>query len=78
MIGSRCKVHCRDLPNSSKFNFSSGYEEIVMVNNTKYFGLQFDNQVKWSTHLSTMTMKVSRCIGMLNHKLQNFKSESLR
>ena len=36
-----------------------------MVKNTKYLGLQVDDQVKWSTHLSSTTKKVSRSISML-------------
>ena len=44
VIGSRCKLHSIDLPSSSTPDFNIGNEEITMVNNTKYLGLQVDDQ----------------------------------
>ena len=65
IIGSRCKLLSLDLPSSSKPDLNIGSEEITMVNNTKYLGLQVDDQLKWSIHLSNTIKKVSRGIGML-------------
>ena len=53
VIGSRCKLHRIDLPSSSRPDFNIGNEEVTMVNNTKYLGLQVDDQLKWATHLSS-------------------------
>ena len=48
-----------------------------MVNNTKYLGLQVDDQLKWSTHLSNTIKKVSRGIGMLKFSKRYLPKESL-
>ena len=66
-IGSRCKLLSTDLTSSSKPDLNIGSEETTMVNNTKYLGLQVDDQLKWSTHLSSTIKKVSRGIGILKY-----------
>ena len=65
--GSRCKLLSIDLPSSSKPDLNIGSEEITMVNNTLYVGLQVDDKLKWSTHLSSTIRKVSIGIGMLKY-----------
>ena len=45
MGSSRWKLHSIDLPSSSKPDLNIGGEEITMVNNTKYLGLQVDDQL---------------------------------
>ena len=77
IIGSRCKLLSLDLPSSSKPDLNIGSEEITMVNNTKYLGLQVDDQLKWSTHLSNTIKKVSRGIGMLKFSKRYLPKESL-
>ena len=77
IIGSRGKLHSIDLPRSSKPELNIGSEEITMVNNTKYLGLQVDDQLKWSTHLSSTIKKVSRGIGMLKYSKRYLPKENL-
>ena len=77
IIGSRCKLLSLDLPSSFKPDLNIGSEEITMVNNTKYLGLQVDDQLKWSTHLSNTIKKVSRGIGMLKFSKRYLPKESL-
>ena len=48
-----------------------------MVNNTKYLGLQVDDQLKWATHLSSTIKKASRGIGMLKYSKRYLPKESL-
>ena len=48
-----------------------------MVNNTKYLGLQVDDQLKWSTRLSPTIKKVSRGIGMLKYSKRYLLKENL-
>ena len=62
---------------SFKPDLNIGSEEITMVNNTKYLGLQVDDQLKWSTHLSNTIKKVSRGIGMLKFSKRYLPKESL-
>ena len=77
IIGRRCKLLSLDLPSSSKPDLNIGSEEITMANNTKYLGLQVDDQLKWSTHLSNTIKKVSRGIGMLKFSKRYLPKESL-
>ena len=48
-----------------------------MVNNTKYLGLQVDDQLKWSTHLSSTIKKVSKFIDILKYSKRYLPKESL-
>ena len=77
IIGSRCKLLSLDLPSSSKPDLNIGSEVITMVNNTKYLGLQVDDQPKWSTHLSSAIKKVSRGISMLKYSKEYLPKECL-
>ena len=65
IAGSR--VHGIDLLASSKPDLVIGNEVITMVNYTKYLGLQVDDQLKWSTHVSSTIKKISRGIGILRY-----------
>ena len=67
IIGCSCKLLRMDLPSSSKPDLNIGSEKITMVNNTEYLGLQVDDQLKWFTHLSSTSKKVSKGIGMLKY-----------
>ena len=66
IIGSRCKLLSIDLSCSSKPDLKIGSKEITIVNNTKYLGLQVDDQLKWSTHLSSTikSLEVSVCLSI--------------
>ena len=77
ITGSRCTLLSIDLPGSSKPDLNIGSEEITMVNNTKYLGLQVDDQLKWSTHLSSTIKKVSRGVGMLKYSKRYLPKVSL-
>ena len=77
IIGSSYKLHSIELPCSSMPDLKIGNEEIIMVNNTKNLGLQVDDQLKWSTHLSSTIKKVSRGIGMLKYSKRYLLKENL-
>ena len=64
IIGRSSKLLSIDLPSSSKPDLNIGSEKITMVNNTKYLGLQVDDELTWSTHLSSTIKKVSRVFGI--------------
>ena len=39
---------------------------IDKVTNTKYLGINIDNELKWDVHIENMCQKLSRLIGFLN------------
>ena len=44
-----------------------GEEPISMVKHTKYLGFQIDQHLLWDEHLSIITKKISRGLGMLKY-----------
>lgn len=77
IIGTRSKLHSIGLPTSSKPDLVIVNEGFTMVNNTQYLGLQVDDQLKWSTHLSSTIKKTSRGIGMLKYSKRCLPKENL-
>ena len=44
-----------------------GEEPISMVKHTKYLGVQIDQHLLWDEHLSIITKKIARGLGMLKY-----------
>ena len=66
-----------DLPSSSIPDLNIGSEEITMVKNIKYLALQVDDQLKWSTQLSSIIKKTARGIGILQCSKQYLPTENV-
>ena len=70
MIGSNGKLRKIDSVDSTKPHFKIGSEDIKLVKEVKYLGIQVDHQLKWTSQLALTTNKISRGIGMLPYAKQ--------
>ena len=67
IIGSNKKLRRIDTPDAPKPQFRIGSEDVKLVSDVKYLGVQVDQELKWTNHLTTVTKKISRGIGMLRY-----------
>ena len=67
IIGSRGKLKCLASFDSVKPRFNIENDDIKMAEDTKYLGVQVDQQLKWSSLLASLTSKISRGIGILRY-----------
>ena len=65
IIGSNKKLRKIDTPGAPKPQFRMGFEDVKLVSDVKYLGVQVDQELKWTNHLTTVTKKISRDIGIL-------------
>ena len=70
IIGSNGKLRKIDSVDSTKPQFKIGSEDIKLVKEVKYLGVQVDHQLKWTSQLALTTNKISRGIGMLRYAKQ--------
>ena len=70
IIGSNKKLHKIDTPDAPKPQFRIGSEGVRLVSDVKYLGVQVDQELKWTNHLTTVTKKISRGIGILRYAKQ--------
>ena len=67
IIGSRGKLKKLTSSDSVKPQFKIENVDIKMAEDTKYLGVQVDQQLKWSSQLASLTSKISRGIGLLRY-----------
>ena len=67
IIGSRGKLKKLASSDSVKPQFNIENDDIKMAEDTKYLGIQVDQQLKWSSQLASLTSKISRGIGILRY-----------
>ena len=70
IIGSNEKLHKIDTPDAPNPQFRIGSEDVRLVSDVKYLGVQVDQELKWTNHLTTVTKKISRVIGILRYAKQ--------
>ena len=70
IIGSNKKLLKLDTPDAPKPQFRIGSEDVKLVNDVKYLGVQVDHELKWTNHLTTVTKTISRGIGILRYAEQ--------
>ena len=57
IIGSNKKLHKIDTPDVPKPQFRIGSEDVRLVSDVKYLGVQVDQELKWTNHLTTVTKR---------------------
>ena len=70
IIGSNGKLRKIDSVHSTKPQFKIGSEDIKLVKEVKYLGVQVDHQLKWTSQLALTTNKISGGIGMPRYAKQ--------
>ena len=72
IIGSIKKLRKMDSPNAPKPQFRKGSEDVKLVSDIKYLGVQVDQELKWTNHLITAMKRICRGIGILRYAKQYF------
>ena len=65
LIGSRKKLKDIENSESEKLQIVIGEEPVSAIKHTKYLGIEVDQFLNWDDHISAMTKKISKGIGML-------------
>ena len=70
IIGSNKKLRKIDTPDAPKPQFRIGSEDVKLVSDIKCLGVQVDQELKWTNHLTIVTKKISRGICILRYAKQ--------
>ena len=49
------------------FSFSIGDQDIEMITNTRYLGVQIDSKLNWDKHIDTIKTKANRALGLIKY-----------
>ena len=78
IIGTNRKLHESDSGELIQANFKTSGEAIEQKTSAKYLGVVLDNQRKWKDHISLISSKVSRAIGIIKHAKKAFPLNLLK
>ena len=67
IIGTNRKLHQSNSGELIQAHFKISGEAIEQKTCVKYLGVILDNQMKWKDHISLISLKVSRAIGMIKY-----------
>ena len=69
LIGGGGRKKLKDIENSEtqKLQLVIGEEPVSIVKHTKYLGIEFNQFLSWDDHISAVTKKISKGIGMLRY-----------
>ena len=74
IIGSGPKI---DNQSDAQPSFSIGDQEIEMIANTKYLGVQVDSQLNWDKHVDTIKTMANRALGLIMYSKKYLPSDVL-
>ena len=77
IIGSGSNIRKIDSLSDAQPSFSIGDQEIEMIANTKYLGVQVDSQLNWDEHVGTIKTKANRAIGLIKYSKKYLPSDVL-
>ena len=69
IIGSGPDIRKIDYQSYAQPSFSIGDQEIEMIANTKYLGVQVDSQLNWDKHVDTIKTKANRALGLIKYSI---------
>ena len=70
MLINHLRPHKIDTPDATKPQFRLCSEDVKLVSDVKYLGVQVDQELKWTNHLTTVKKKISKGIGILRYAKQ--------
>ena len=59
------------------FSFSIGDQDIEMITNTRYLGVQIDSKLDWDKHIDTIKTKTNRALGLIKYSKKYLPSDIL-
>ena len=67
MIGSRPNIQKIKKQTEAKPSFEIGEQNINMITDTKYLGVQIDEKLEWDHHIEQVKAKAQRALGLIKH-----------
>ena len=67
MIGSRPNIQKIKKQTEAKPSFKIGEQNINMITDTKYLGVQIDEKLEWDHHIEQVKAKAQRALGLIKH-----------
>ena len=77
IIGSGPNIRKIETQPDAQPSFSIGDQEIEMVANTKYLGVQVESQLDWDKHVGTVKTKANRALGLIKYSKKYLPSDVL-
>ena len=75
MMFHRTRIKQKCLINNPRVHIRN---HLASVNNTTFFGVIIDNKLKWLDHITFITNKLSKSIGIINKTSQFLNKKTLR
>ena len=67
IIGTNRKLHESDSGELTQAHFKISEEAVEQKTSVKYLGVVLGNQMNWKDHISLISLKVSRAIGIIKY-----------
>ena len=77
IIGSGPNIRKIESQPDAPPSFSIGDQEIEMITNTRYLGVQIDSNVNWDKHIDTVKTKANRTLGLIKYSKKYLPSDML-
>ena len=77
IIGSGPNIRKIESQPDAQPSFSIGDQEIEMIANAKYLGVQVDSKLNWDKHVDTIKTKANRALGLIKYSKKYLPSDAL-
>ena len=78
LIGIRNALEDKSNEELLRTNFCVSEELIEQMTCVKYLGIEIDSQLKWTEHVATVSLKVSRAMEMIKFAKKFLPTETLK
>ena len=77
IIGSGPNIRKIESQPDAPSSFSIGDQDIEMITNTRYLGVQIDSNLNWDKHTDTIKTKANRALGLIKYSKKYLLSDVL-
>ena len=77
IIGSGPNIRKIESQPDAPPSFSIGDQDIEMITNTRYLGVQIDSKLNWDKHIDTIKTKANRALGLIKYSKKYLPSDVL-
>ena len=75
IIGSGPNIRKIESQPDAPSSFTIGDQDIEMINNTRYLGVQIDSNLNWDKHIDTIKTKANRALGLIKYSKKYLPSD---
>ena len=77
IIGSGPNIRKIESQPDAPPSFSIGDQDIEMITNARYLGVQIDSKLNWDRHIDTIKTKANRALGLIKYSKKYLPSDVL-